>query len=173
VIERFEVDAPKTRRITELLERTDAGLVLDLANLHVNAANRRRSALDRAAGRYRGTPDIDPVELLDALPLERIAYVHVAGGRIRDGRWHDTHTDPLWPEAVDLVTELWSRVEPSGLLLERDDGHVDGEELRAELEVLTQAMDAGRHRRSGARPAAPSPDPSAGGQPGPGLAPTT
>jgi uncharacterized protein (UPF0276 family) len=47
-----------------------------------------------------------PHELLDALPLERVAYVHVAGGAERDGLYHDTHTDPTPPEVLDLVRDL-------------------------------------------------------------------
>ena len=33
--------------------------------------------------------------LLDRLPLERVAYVHVAGGAEHDGLYHDTHTDAV------------------------------------------------------------------------------
>ncbi len=49
-----------------------------------------------------------------ALPLERVAYVHAAGGRERDGRLHDTHADPLWPEVDALVEELWARGDIGG-----------------------------------------------------------
>ncbi|HEX4246418.1 MAG TPA: DUF692 domain-containing protein, partial [Pseudonocardia sp.] len=55
--------------LTELLEQTDAYLLLDVANCYANARN-------------RGT---DPADLLDRLPLERVAYAHVAGGDERGG----------------------------------------------------------------------------------------
>ncbi|MGH3750798.1 MAG: DUF692 domain-containing protein, partial [Micromonosporaceae bacterium] len=68
--------------LTELLDRTDALLLLDVANVCANARNRRQ----------------DPALWWDRLPLERIAYLHVAGGAVRDGVYHDTHTDPTPPE---------------------------------------------------------------------------
>ena len=37
----------------------------------------------------------DPAAFLDRLPLDRLAYVHVAGGHDRGGLYHDTHTDPV------------------------------------------------------------------------------
>ncbi len=50
--------------LAELLDRTGALLLFDVANLYANARN----------------PGADPTDVLDRLPLERIAYVHVAGG---------------------------------------------------------------------------------------------
>ena len=84
--------------LTELLERTGALLLLDLANLYANARN------------HGG----DPLDLLDALPLERIAYVHVAGGVERDGLYHDTHAHPTPPGVLDLVAELCGPARPAG-----------------------------------------------------------
>ena len=60
---------------------------------------------------------------LDALPLERIAYVHVAGGVERDGLYHDTHAHPTPPAVLELVAELCSRHDPPGVMLERDDDY--------------------------------------------------
>ena len=109
--------------LTELLERTDAMLLLDLANVHANARNRGE----------------DPLALLDRLPLERIAYMHVAGGVERDGLYHDTHTDPIPGEVFDLVKELCARRRPPGLLLERDGRYPPAGELRGELDALAAA----------------------------------
>jgi Protein of unknown function (DUF692) len=123
-------------------------LVLDVANLHVNAANRRRAGTTGA--------DADAAALIRALPLERVAYVHAAGGRERDGRLHDTHADPLWPDVDALVEELWARGDIGGdiggVLLERDGAFPPEAELRAELERLAAAVARGRARR---RPVAP------------------
>ena len=47
--------------LTEILDRTGALLLLDIANVYANARN-------------RGT---DPLDLLDHLPLDRVAYVPV------------------------------------------------------------------------------------------------
>ena len=82
--------------LTGLLERTGAWLLLDLANLYANARN------------HVG----DPLAFLDALPLERVAYVHVAGGTERDGLYHDTHAHPTPPPVLELVAELCARFTP-------------------------------------------------------------
>jgi hypothetical protein len=109
--------------ITEILDRTGALLLLDVANVYANARN-------------RGT---DPLELLDALPLDRVAYVHVAGGAEHQGLYHDTHTDPIPRPVLDLVTELCARHRPPALLLERDGAYPPAADLRAELDAIAEA----------------------------------
>ena len=117
--------------LTEVLERTGALLLLDLANLHANARN------------HGG----DPLAFLDALPLERIAYVHVAGGVERDGLYHDTHAHPTPPAVLELVAELCSRRDPPGVMLERDDAYPPEAELAAELDAIAAATLLGAARR--------------------------
>ncbi|RAY13253.1 DUF692 domain-containing protein [Actinomadura craniellae] len=106
--------------LTELLDRTGVLLLLDVANVYANARNR----------------GADPTALLDRLPLERIAYVHLAGGSEHDGFYHDTHTDPLPAGVLALTAELCARRRPPGLLLERDGRYPPAAELRAELDAL-------------------------------------
>jgi uncharacterized protein len=117
--------------LTELLDRTGAWLLLDLANLYANARN------------HGG----DPLAFLDALPLERVAYVHVAGGVERDGLYHDTHAHPTPPAVLDLVAELCARRGPPGVMLERDDDYPPEAELAAELDAISAAAGAGAGRR--------------------------
>ena len=112
--------------LTELLERTGALLLLDLANTYANARN------------HGG----DPLAFLDALPLERIAYVHVAGGVERDGLYHDTHAHPTPPAVLELVAELCARRDPPGVMLERDDAYPPEAELAAELDAIAAAARA-------------------------------
>ncbi|HET6533097.1 MAG TPA: DUF692 domain-containing protein [Actinoplanes sp.] len=109
--------------LTEILDRTGALLLLDVANVYANALN-------------RGT---DPVALLDRLPLERIAYVHVAGGAEHDGIYHDTHTDAVPQPVLDLVAELCARHRPPALMLERDGDYPLAEALRDELDAIAKA----------------------------------
>ncbi|MGW0217204.1 DUF692 domain-containing protein [Micromonospora chokoriensis] len=106
--------------LTEILDRTGALLLLDVANVHANARN-------------RGT---DPLALLDRLPLERVAYAHVAGGAEHGGFYHDTHTDPVPPAVLELVGALCARQRPPALLLERDGHYPPAAVLRAELDAL-------------------------------------
>ncbi|WP_460037203.1 MbnB/TglH/ChrH family RiPP precursor modification enzyme [Streptomyces cavourensis] len=106
--------------LAELVERTGVRLLIDVANLHTNHVNRGE----------------DPAKALDELPLEAIAYVHVAGGVEKDGVWHDTHAHPVTAPVLDVLAELRSRVDPPGVLLERDDAFPPGAELAAELETI-------------------------------------
>ena len=109
--------------ITEVLDLTGALLLLDIANVYANARNRGE----------------EPTALLDALPLERVAYVHMAGGAEHGGLYHDTHTAPTPPAVLDLVAELCSRHRPPALLLERDGGWPPAAELAAELDAIAAA----------------------------------
>ncbi|GGV07353.1 UPF0276 protein [Streptomyces litmocidini] len=121
--------------LAELVERTGVRLLVDVANLHTNHVNRGE----------------DPARALSELPVEAIAYVHVAGGVERDGVWHDTHAHPV-PEAVlDVLADLASRVSPPGVLLERDDDFPPAAELSEELEAIRGTVTAPRGAGPGPR----------------------
>jgi len=119
--------------LAELLGRTDTGLLFDVSNMYANARN----------GGW------DPVSALARLPLDRLAYVHVAGGTVRDDLYHDTHAHPIGAGPLAFLEELCSRIEPPGVMLERDDAFPRGDELDAELEAIQQAIARGAARRMG------------------------
>ncbi|MBS4099628.1 DUF692 domain-containing protein [Tsukamurella paurometabola] len=108
--------------LTELLDRTGALLVLDVANVYANARNR----------------GLDPQEELARLPVDRIAYSHVAGGSEAGGHYHDTHTDPVNDDVLELVTALRERVDVP-LMLERDGRYPPARELFDELDAIAAA----------------------------------
>jgi uncharacterized protein (UPF0276 family) len=114
----------------EILERTGALLLLDLANVHANAAN---------LGSAR--------DVFDAIPIDRLAYVHVAGGEERGGLYHDTHAHRTPPEVLSLVEQLCARADVPGLMLERDDLFPSDEELTDELDAIAHAAAVGRSKR--------------------------
>ncbi|MGW7824163.1 DUF692 domain-containing protein [Streptomyces puniciscabiei] len=116
--------------LSELVERTGVRLLIDVANLHTNHVNRGE----------------DPAEALAALPVEAIAYVHVAGGFERDGVWHDSHAHPVPRPVLDILTDLAARTAPPGVLLERDENFPEPAELERELTVIREAVTAGRGR---------------------------
>jgi uncharacterized protein (UPF0276 family) len=122
----------ETEFISELLARTDALLLLDVSNLYANALNH----------------GFDPVAALGELPLERIAYVHIGGGRFIDGRYHDTHADPVLAGVLELVEELCARTNPAGLLLERDANYPSDADMREDLDGIESAARAGAERRA-------------------------
>ncbi|MFE7567566.1 DUF692 domain-containing protein [Streptomyces sp. NPDC057539] len=118
------------RFLAELVERTGVRLLIDVANLHTNKVNRGE----------------DPAKALDELPVEAIAYVHVAGGIERDGVWHDTHAHPVTAPVLDILSELRARVAPPGVLLERDDDFPPAAELAGELTTIRETITAATAR---------------------------
>jgi len=86
---------------------------------------------------------------LDRLPLGRLAYVHVAGGTVRDDLYHDTHAHPVGAGPLAFLEELCSRIAPPGVMLERDDDFPRESELETELEAIRMAMARGAARRIG------------------------
>ncbi|MCX5193735.1 DUF692 domain-containing protein [Streptomyces sp. NBC_00249] len=134
--------------LTELVERTGVRLLVDVANLHTNRVNRGE----------------DPAAVLDAIPLEALAYVHVAGGVERDGVWHDTHAHPVPPVVLDVLARLRERVDPPGVLLERDDDFPAEAELAGELSRIREVVTTATGDAPGT--AAPQAPAAASGAPG-------
>lgn len=120
------------RFLTELVDRTGVRLLIDVANLHTNHVNRGE----------------DPAVALDTLPLDALAYVHVAGGVERDGVWHDSHGHPVTRPVLDVLAQLCARTTPPGVLLERDENFPPVAELAGELETIRSVL-----RHDGARSA--------------------
>ena len=118
--------------LAEILDRTGVLLLLDLANVHANALN--------LGG--------DATSLFDQLPLDRVAYMHVAGGEERDGLYYDTHAHPTPPEVIDLVEQVAARGVPptAGFMLERDEHFPTDAELTEELDAIAGAVRRGRER---------------------------
>ncbi|MFE2533430.1 DUF692 domain-containing protein [Streptomyces sp. NPDC059371] len=109
----------------DLADRTGVRLLIDVANLHTNHVNRGE----------------DPAKALDELPVEAIAYVHVAGGFERDGVWHDSHAHPVPRPVLDILADLASRVTPPGVLLERDENFPGPAELERELTAIRKTLE--------------------------------
>ncbi|QRY46138.1 DUF692 domain-containing protein [Mycolicibacterium boenickei] len=120
-----ESDLTESEFLTELVERTGVLLVLDVANVYANARNRGR----------------DPLGELARLPVEQVAYSHVAGGREGADFYHDTHTDRTPSEVLDLVTALRERVD-TPFMLERDGRFPPAADLFDELDAISAAAGA-------------------------------
>lgn len=91
--------------IRAVVEEAGCLLHLDVNNILVNATNF----------------GFDPYAFLDALPLERCCYIHVAGHDVEpDGLRIDTHgadvIDPVWA----LLDAAYARTGPQPTCLERD-----------------------------------------------------
>lgn len=113
--------------LTALTEATGCFFLLDVANLHATA-----SALGG-----------DPREQLERMPLDHVAYVHVAGGLTDpDGVYWDTHAHDMVDDVLSLLTHVVDLLGPDGppVLLERDTD-VDASVVRAELRRVRGAVD--------------------------------
>jgi uncharacterized protein (UPF0276 family) len=117
--------------LTEVLERTDSLLLLDIENVYANAHNHGYEA----------------AEFLDQIPLQRIAYVHVAGGIERDGVYHDTHAHKVPRAVLDLLADLSAHSDLPGVMLERDDRFPSDADVNAELDAIAFAVKSGASQR--------------------------
>jgi hypothetical protein len=90
--------------LSEVLERADCGLLLDLHNLYANAVNH----------------GYDAMEFIESLPLHRVAQIHLAGGYDEDGFRIDSHSaatpEPVW----DLLRVVASRAHINAVIIEWD-----------------------------------------------------
>jgi uncharacterized protein len=108
--------------VRAVLDASAAGLLLDVNNVYVNAKNQ----------------GFDPYVFIDALPLERVVQLHVAGHDVLDdGMLLDTHAAPLSADVLALFEHtLVALGRPVPVLLERDDNFPAFGELAAEVELL-------------------------------------
>lgn len=114
-----------------------AGMLLDLHNLYANACN-----FDR-----------DPFAILDSLPLERVASVHLSGGRWENGHggrpWLiDDHIhDPPAPVYELLEVLALKSPRPLTVIIERDGRYPDFAALLEQIARARAALALGRARR--------------------------
>lgn len=112
--------------ITEILERADCGMLLDVNNIFVNGEN-------------HGS---DPYEFLARIPLDRVWQMHVAGHeRFDHGLIIDTHGDTVKDEVYELMAWVIERVGPKPVLLERDTNIPPLPELLDEVARLQKRYD--------------------------------
>lgn len=103
--------------LSEVIGRTGCGLLLDVTNLHANSVNHR----------------YDPIEFLDAIPMEKVVQLHFVGGHEVGGRMIDSHSEPTPPEVWQLLEEVVKRAPVKGVILERDDNLPPFGELAGEV----------------------------------------
>lgn len=128
-------DRDEATWVSEIVCGSNGDLLLDLHNLYANALNFH----------------FDPVDFIARIPTERIAAIHLAGGkwigahgarRLLDDHLHDV-PDPVY----DLLVEVGART-PRCLtvILERDGDFPSIECLLDQLDRARQALARGRTR---------------------------
>lgn len=116
--------------VSEVLRRSDCGLLLDVNNIYVNSVNHRYDALD----------------FLSQLPGDKIQYIHVAGHyNEAEDLLVDTHgaevIDPVW----NLLEKAYQLFGLKPTLLERDFNLPSVEELMEEVSMISQIQNKFRH----------------------------
>lgn len=106
--------------IGEIVDQSDSRMLLDVSNLYANSVNH----------------GVQIERFLSILPLDRVAYIHIAGGRLCGGFRHDTHADPVDAGPLQTLRDVLARTGPLPILLERDDRYGTRDELESELDTL-------------------------------------
>lgn len=112
-----------------VLVRADCDLLLDVNNIYVNSINH----------------GYDANAFLDALPAERVAYVHIAGHYVEAPDLRvDTHGSDVIPEVWQLLDRAYARCGVMPTLLERDFNIPPLPQLFLEVDEIRRRQDAGR-----------------------------
>lgn len=110
----------ETDFISEILERSDCGLLLDVNNVFVNSINH----------------NFDPFAYVDRLPLDRVVQIHVAGHKRIGDYIIDTHGSDVVEPVYKLLEYVLRRTSVQGILLERDQNFPQFSQLLAELDLI-------------------------------------
>lgn len=107
--------------IRSIAEESDCDLLLDVNNVYVNAFNHGYNAR----------------EFITQLPLERVAYIHMAGHeQVEEDLIIDTHGQAIIDPVYDLFEWTIQTLKPVPVLLERDFNYEDLEQMQEELDTL-------------------------------------
>ncbi len=90
--------------IASVLTASDCGLLLDVSNVLLNSVNHH----------------FDPIEFIDAIPLDRVGQLHLAGFEQHGDILLDTHAKPVADDTWDLYKEVLKRIGPTSVLVEWD-----------------------------------------------------
>jgi len=90
---------------SRLIEKTGCLMLLDVNNIYVNSENQK----------------FDPKEFIDAIPLEQVAEIHLAGFTDMGDFLFDTHSKPVYPAVWELYKYVLSKRKNIPTLIEWDD----------------------------------------------------
>jgi uncharacterized protein (UPF0276 family) len=108
-----------------VVKEADCDILLDVNNIYVNSVNHGYNAL----------------EFLNAMPVERITYAHIAGHfKEADDFLVDTHGAPIIDPVWELLRHAYQRFGVFPTLLERDFNLPPLSELVAEVKQIKQCQ---------------------------------
>jgi len=105
--------------LREIAERADCLILLDVNNIYVSSVNH----------------EFAPLDYLDAIPIERVQQIHLAGHENHGDYLIDTHDHPIPDPVWDLYGAALRRFGPVTTMIERDANIPPLEELCSELEA--------------------------------------
>lgn len=109
--------------LSQILEKSDCNLLLDVNNVYVNAFNHK----------------YDAKEFLDNIPLDRVSYIHIAGhDKVEEDLIIDTHGQDIIDPVFDLFEWAIAKIKPVPVLLERDFNMPEIEVLIGEMNRIRQ-----------------------------------
>ncbi len=107
--------------LSRVVSESDCLLLLDVNNVYVNSFNHK----------------YDPYAFLQKLPLEKVAYIHMAGHlKVSDDLIIDTHGASLIDPVYKLFEWTVERIRPVPVLLERDHNFENFETILSEIDIL-------------------------------------
>ena len=104
--------------LSELAERADCLILLDINNIYVSSFNH----------------GFDPLAYLDGIPVGRVQQFHLAGHRNLGNVIIDTHDEPVIDPVWELYAQAVRRFGAVSTMIERDDNIPPLAELLAELD---------------------------------------
>lgn len=107
--------------VSAISKKSGCALLLDINNIYINSYNH----------------GFDPQEYLRALPLERVAQIHLAGPSDRGTHLFDTHAEDIPDVVWNLFKSLAPQIRHLPVCIERDDNIPHFQEL--EVEVIKAA----------------------------------
>ena len=102
--------------LTEVVERADCGILLDVNNIYVSAQNH----------------GFNPAEYIDKIPHRRVGQIHIAGHSKFEKYILDTHDHPVLDPVWQLYERAVRQVGHTATLLEWDDSIPSFDEVHAE-----------------------------------------
>lgn len=111
--------------LSEICQRADCGILLDVNNIFVSAFNHGFSASDYLAG----------------LPVNRVQQIHLAGHEHNGDHIIDTHDQPVPLDVLALYEAALDQVGPVPTMIERDGNIPPFADLVAELKGVRAAAE--------------------------------
>jgi uncharacterized protein len=108
--------------LSEIARRADCLILLDVNNIYVSSVNH----------------EFDPLDYLNAIPVDRVQQIHLAGHENHGDYLIDTHDHPVPDPVWELYSAALRRFGSVSTMIERDANIPPLEELCSELDAARQ-----------------------------------